>query len=368
MLRQGPIKVLIVDDSAMVRTTLKKVLSSYDDLTVIGEASSPFEARELIITHRPDVIILDIEMPRMDGITFLKKLMIHYPVPVIMCSAATPNTSRRAVEAVAAGAVDIISKPQQGGRIAMRALGETLVHKIRVAYVARPHTPEIPASALRQPSTFHQAGLDPHDYLVVIGASTGGTEATKKLLENVPADFPATVIVQHMPEGFTESYANRLNDYSAMSVCETADGDVLTPGKALVARGDIQLRVKQEAGKLKVRNGDRTLINRHCPSVDVMFQSCLTLDHVQIVGIILTGMGNDGAKGLEDLHDAGAITFGQNKESCIVYGMPCEAYKRGAVDIEARPEQIPALVMRKLCARQRNRPHRNKQQHALRSR
>jgi two-component system chemotaxis response regulator CheB len=346
--RNGPIKVLIVDDSPTVRAILTRVLSATTDIAVIGGAKDPFEARDLIIQHRPDVIILDIEMPRMNGLVFLRKLMVHYPVPVIMCSGVAPASSRAAIEAIEAGAVDVVCKPSAGGSQALRALGEDLVEKVRAAAMSLPTATRTGPPRPTKLGTFRESGFDPERYLVLVGASTGGTEAIKTLLSNVPADFPATAIVQHMPEGFTQSFAGRLNQFSAMNVTEAVDGDVLAPGRALLARGGIQAMIRGTTGQLRIQYGTPEPVNRHCPSVDVLFDSASRVTGRQLIGIILTGMGDDGARGLLNLRNAGALTFGQDRNSCVVYGMPKVAFEIGAVMQQGPPAEIPKLILKAL--------------------
>ncbi len=346
-----PIKVLLVDDSAMVRSMFQRVLSACPDIEVVGGAKDPFEAREQIIAHRPNVIILDIEMPRMDGLTFLKKLRAHYPVPVIMCSSLTHENSRLALEAMSAGAVDVVAKPSSGGNEALRRLGEELAEKIQAAAIAMAPPPPIPSSAGGSvaPASCRAAGLNPARYLVAIGASTGGTEAIDRLLQRVPADFPPVAIVQHMPDGFTKSFAERLNSHSAMTVSEAVDGDVLEPGRAFVARGNAQMMVRASGGKLVLRYGSTEPVNRHCPSVEVLFDSVAEVVPKMAVGIILTGMGADGAAGMLRLREAGAITtIAQTQASCVVYGMPKVAVELGAAMQSAAPQDIPALVIKTL--------------------
>ncbi len=343
-----PIKVLIVDDSAVVRSTLTRVLSNESDINIVGGAKDPYEARELIIAFRPDVILLDIEMPRMDGLTFLKKLQTHYPVPVIMVSGVASASSHAALTAIEIGAVDFVAKPAEGGAKALLRLCEDLSEKIRAAAIAMPARPSIPVSANASPASFRAAGLDPNRYLVAIGASTGGTEAIKQLLSEVPADFPPVAIVQHMPAGFTKSFAERLNQFSAMSVSEAIDGDILAPGRALVARGGIQMSVSRNGGRWRTAYGTDEPVNRHCPSVDVLFDSAARHAGKQAVGIILTGMGGDGAKGLLNMHNAGALTIAQDHDSCVVYGMPKVAVELGAVQHSAAPIGIPNTLMRAL--------------------
>ncbi len=346
-----PIKVLIVDDSAVVRSTLTRVLSNESDINIVGGAKDPYEARELIIAFRPDVILLDIEMPRMDGLTFLKKLQAHYPVPVIMVSGVASASSHAALTAIEIGAVDFVAKPAGGGGKALRRLCEDLSEKIRAAAIAMPVRPSIPASATTSTVSFRAAGLDPNSYLVAIGASTGGTEAIKEFLSKVPADFPPVAIVQHMPAGFTKSFAERLNQFSEMTVSEAIDGDLLAPGRAFVARGEIQMSVIRSGGRWRIVYGTDEPVNRHCPSVDVLFDSVAHHVGKQAAGILLTGMGADGAKGLLNMRSRGAVTFAQDQKSCVVYGMPKVAVELGAVQHSAAPADIPSCVPQALRRR-----------------
>lgn len=349
-MRIEPIKVLVVDDSPFVRCILASEIDKAPDLEVVGGAKDPFEARELIIEYHPDVIILDLEMPRMDGLTFLRKLVVHYPVPVIMCSSSSESGSQAAIEAIEAGAVDVVCKPHHGEKNAMRRLAEELVDKVRAAAISIPRLPPLP-SRPAGPTSFRELGLDPSQFLVLIGASTGGTEAIKGLLSNVPADFPPTAIVQHMPEVFTRSFATRLDSFSPMTVTEAEDHDALVPGRAFVARGGTQLLVQGTGTMLRLAYGSTEPVNRHCPSVDVLFHSANRPIGRQIIGIILTGMGDDGARGLLALRQAGAITFGQDRASSVVYGMPKVAFDLGAVEQQAAPTDIPRLLMKTLQSR-----------------
>jgi two-component system chemotaxis response regulator CheB len=342
--------VLIVDDSALVRSMLMRVLTEASDIEVVGGAKDPYEARELIIEYRPDVIILDIEMPRMDGITFLKKLMAHYPVPVIMCSGAAPANSEIALKAIEAGAVELVTKPAQGGNQALRHLGQELAEKIRAAAMSRPARPQIPAKVTAPPSTFKAAGLDPTRYLIAVGASTGGTEAIRATLSHFPADSPPITIVQHMPEGFTYSFATRLDEFCRVSVSEAIDGDLLIPGKAVLARGGVQMRVESGGGRLRAVYGNSELVNRHCPSVDVLFESVARISGKGLIGILLTGMGADGAQGLLTMRKAGAVTIGQSQQSSVVYGMPKVAHDIGAVQHQCAPGDVAKTMIQSLRA------------------
>ena len=347
----GPIKVLVVDDSPLVRSIFDRVLSSQEDIEVVGGAKDPFEARELIIAHRPNVIILDIEMPRMDGITFLEKLQEHYPVPVIMCSGITEAGGKLALRSLEIGAFDFVAKPTTGGTKAMRSLGEDLAEKVRAAAMAMPVRPFIPPTAVVTPQSFRNTGINPDKYLIAIGASTGGTEAITQLLRCVPADFPSVAVVQHMPAGFTKSFADRLNELSRLEVKEAEDGDRLASGKAFIARGGIQMGIQSIGGEKRIRYGSTELVNRHCPSVDVLFNSVASTCGPSAIGIQLTGMGDDGAKGLLNILQSGGLTIGQNKRSCVVYGMPKVAAEIGAVQHTGEPSAIPGIIFRILSKR-----------------
>ena len=345
MRRHGHIKVLIVDDSALVRSILTRVIEGAEDIQVIGEAKDPFEARELIIAYRPDVIILDIEMPRMDGITFLKRLMVHYPVPVIMCSGHAPANSRTAIEAIECGAIDVVAKPVTGGSMALLQLGEDLAEKIRAAVEARPAPLPITGSAVAPPASFRETGIDPNRCIVAIGASTGGTDAIRQVLAAAPADFPPTVMVQHMPEGFTYSFATRLNDFSAMRISEAVDGERIEAGKGVLARGGLQMVVKAAGGSLRTAYAGSQPVNRHSPSVDVLFDSVARIADRRIIGILLTGMGADGARGLLNMRQNGALTIAQTRESCVVYGMPKMAVELGAAQYQCAPGDVPRTII-----------------------
>ncbi len=346
-----PIKTLIVDDSAMVRTILARALAEHEDIKVVAGASDAYEARERIIEHRPNVIILDITMPRMDGLTFLKKLRVHYPVPVIMCSGTTAAGSDQALEALELGAVDVVAKPRAGGAAALRQLGEDLADRIRAAASAMPARSPTPRSVTGDRMSFRAAGLEPTRHLVAIGASTGGTEAIKILLSRAPGDFPPVAIVQHMPEGFTRSFAEHLDRLSALTVTEAADGQMLESGKAVVARGDQQMSVTRFGAQWQIHYGSTELVNRHCPSVDVLFDSVARCAGKQAVGVLLTGMGADGAKGLLEMRRAGALTIAQDRSSCVVYGMPKVAVELGAAQHTAAPGDVPHAVIRALSRR-----------------
>jgi len=355
MKQVGPIKVLVVDDSPLVRVTLTRELGRHEDLQVVGGAKDPYEARELILASHPDVIILDTDMPRMDGLAFLKRLQAHYPVPVIMCSDPSPEGSRAALEAVECGAVDVVAKPGGHNREALRRLGGLLAEKIRAAAVAMPRPSPLAPAAARPPATFRAAGLDPQRYLIALGASTGGTEAIRKVLERLPPDFPPLAMVQHMPAGFTGAFAARLDGLSRITVGEATGGDALTPGHAFLARGGQQMIAHGTPGHWRLAYDGDQPVNLHCPSVDVLFHSVARTAGRQAVGILLTGMGADGARGLLAMHQAGAITLAQSRESCVVFGMPKVAIELGAADHVAPVEDLPRLIVQSLRQReQRN--------------
>lgn len=345
MRRDSPIKVLIVDDSPLVRTILNRMLAGYDDLHVVATARDAYHARDLILAHKPDVIILDLEMPRMGGLAFMKILRTHYPVPVIVCSGTAGPHSAAALRAMELGAVDVVAKPSGCGREAMRQLGELLAEKIRGASVSRPAKRMRGESYGPPEPSFRAGGLDPDNFLVVLGASTGGTEALAEILARVPADFPPVVIVQHMPAGFTESFAARLDRISLLRVSESHRSERLASGSALLGRGGIQMRVAGRPRSWRVEHGTSELVNRHCPSVDVLFQSVAECAGRRGIGVILTGMGDDGARGLLAMRQAGGLTFGQDKASCVVYGMPKVAAELGAIQTTGSPGEIPRLLI-----------------------
>jgi two-component system chemotaxis response regulator CheB len=316
------IRVLIVDDSPLVRRFLRAAFTAEPDFEVVGEAADPIEARTLITLHRPDVLTLDMEMPRMDGLTFLNTVVRGEPVRVVVLSSLTARGSEIALAALAAGAVEVLQKPSS--RDDLPRLRVAVVDAARVAAAARLR--EAPPRVERLP---HLAS--PRRSLVAIGASTGGTTIIDQLLGQFPANMPPVVVVQHMPEGFTAAFARRLATRCALDVREAVDGDALLPGVALIAPGGRHLLVQQDGGKLvaNVREGPR--VSGHAPSVDVLFRSVARAAGPSSVAVILTGMGRDGARGMLELRQAGGITLAQDEESCVVYGMPMAAVEDGAV-------------------------------------
>ena len=330
------IRVLVVEDSLFFRELLVKHLNNDPEIEVVASAGDPFEARDMIVKHKPDVMTLDIEMPRMSGLEFLRKLMPQYPMPVVMLS----SLSEKVFDALNAGAVDFVVKPAMSDH---KKLEELLVcdlpAKIKAASVAKLGVAKrgvVPVLA----ETVN-ASLNTKDYVVAIGASTGGTEAIATVLKEFGPDIPGTIIVQHMPAGFTQMYANRLNDQCRVTVKEAKDGDKLIPGQVLIAPGgDNQLRVVKSNGAYQVEIKPGPKVSGHCPSVDVLFESVAKSVRNRAIGIILTGMGGDGAKGLWEMRKAGAHTIGQDESTCVVYGMPKAAFDMGAVEYQEKINDI----------------------------
>ncbi|MDR3460044.1 MAG: chemotaxis response regulator protein-glutamate methylesterase [Verrucomicrobiae bacterium] len=354
------IRVLVVDDSAVVRLTLKEILESDPGIEVMATAADPYIAVERIKREVPDVITLDVEMPRMDGITFLKKLMAQHPIPVIICSTLTERGSETALAALEEGAVEIITKPKVGTK---QFLEESRIHICDVVKSAaqvrmgkcrpRPEAvlnvaPKLTADAMLAKPT-SQAMIETTEKIVAVGASTGGTEALRVFLQAMPADAPGIIIVQHMPEKFTASFAGRLNDLCAVGVKEAADGDPVLRGQALIAPGNRHLLLKRSGARYYVEVKDGPLVSRHRPSVDVLFRSTARYAGANAVGVIMTGMGDDGARGMLEMHQAGAPTIAQDEATCIVFGMPAEAIKLGGVSRICPLGQIAPEVVR-LCS------------------
>lgn len=330
------IKVLIVDDSLLFRETLARGISRDPSIEVVGTAGDPYEARDLIIKHEPDVMTLDVEMPRMNGIEFLRKLMPQYPIPVVMVSYVSDSV----FDALNAGAVDFVTKPDINSRNLDAMINELIIKvKIasmaRVGYLKRQHTPGV-IGRLTCNTT--------NDRLIAIGSSTGGTEAIMEILKSLPSNVPGIVIVQHMPPVFTRLYAERLNNSCQLEVKEASDGDVILPGRVLVAPGDYHMRVKKNGPVYSVRCFKGEKVNGHCPSVDVLFESVAEQAGKNAVGVILTGMGNDGARGLLAMREQGARTIGQDSDSCVVYGMPKVAYEIGAVEYQVSLSAIAQTI------------------------
>lgn len=337
------IKVLIVDDSAVVRKIFSEELSKYSDVQVIGVAPDPYVAREKIVNLKPDVITLDIEMPRMDGLTFLRKLMKYYPLPTIIVSSLTPQGGKLTLEAMEIGAVDVIAKPSTAYSVG--DMSAQLVEKIRAAsrvkIVKRDDTAAYMASnepirALAQTS----------NKVIAIGASTGGTEALKNVLTKMPPNSPGIVIVQHMPANFTTAFAARLNDLSQITVKEAEDNDSVTPGTALLAPGNYHMILRRSGARYYVEVKTGPMVHHQRPAVDVLFKSTAKYAGANAIGVILTGMGSDGAEGMLEMKKAGASTIAQDEKSCVVFGMPKEAIKLGAADKVVSIEQIATEIIK----------------------
>jgi two-component system chemotaxis response regulator CheB len=331
------IKVLIVDDSALIREVLSRTLGRDGDILVVGTAEDPIDARNKIKTLNPDVVTLDIEMPNMNGLQFLDKLMRLHPLPVVMVSTLTHKGASETLLALELGAVDFVAKPNADLSGGLEAFGENLRHKVRAAAQTdvRSHSMRAPAPVVQVKTAAAPAGA-----LIAIGASTGGVEAIRVVLSNMPPDSPPIVIAQHMPPGFTSRFAARLDELTELTVVEAADRMPLERGHAYVAPGDRHLRVERTSGQLKCRVTQDELASGHRPSVDVLFESVAKQVGAMAVGAILTGMGRDGARGLKMMRDAGSFTIGQSQASALVYGMPRVAFEEGAVIEQAAVEAI----------------------------
>lgn len=346
---QRRVRVLIVDDSALVRQVLTDILTSDGRIEVVGVAADPYVAREKIKQLDPDVITLDVEMPRMDGITFLSNLMRLRPMPVVMVSSLTQPGADVTLSALELGAVDFISKPKLDVARGLGGYAEELVAKVRMAATARVRTASArsgpSASAAVQAAPLVMARVRTTDRLLAIGASTGGTEAIREVLAQLPPDGPPTLITQHIPEAFSAAFADRLDRASAMRVSQAVHGEQILPGHAYVAPGNQHLRVKRSGARFICRLDGGEPVNRHRPSVDVLFESVAHEIGINAIGVLLTGMGADGADGLKRLRDAGAPTIAQDEATSVVWGMPGEAVKRGGADEVLPLGRIAARVM-----------------------
>jgi two-component system chemotaxis response regulator CheB len=347
------VRVLVVDDSAIVRQTLTEILNGDPGIEVIGTASDPFVAVERIAQEVPDVITLDVEMPRMDGLTFLQKLMAQHPIPVVICSSLAEENCATTLRALEFGAVDIIQKPRVGTRAFLEEARVRVCDVVKAAAIARPSprppnakvAPKLTADAVIAKAT-SQAMLQTTERVVAVGASTGGTEALRVFLEALPANSPGMVIVQHMPEKFTASFAQRLDGLCAVTVKEAEDDDTVVPGRVLIAPGNRHTLLKRSGARYYVEVRDGPLVCRHRPSVDVLFRSVARYAGQNAVGVIMTGMGDDGARGMVELKEAGATTFAQDEATSVVWGMPNEAIKRGCVDRVLPLDRIAPEVLR----------------------
>jgi two-component system chemotaxis response regulator CheB len=345
------VKVFVVDDSAVVRQALAHMLADNPEVALVGSAPNPLLAMDAIRKSQPDVLLLDIEMPGMDGLTFLRQIMSGSPIPTVICSTLSTEGSKVALEALSAGAVAVMAKPKLGLKQFLDDSRREMVQTLKMAARAKPRArtsvPE-PAAARalvgRAPvlGSVHTFAMNKP---VVIGSSTGGTQALELVLTSLPADAPGIAITQHMPEKFTAMYAQRLNNICAMNVREAKDGDRLERGLALIAPGGLHMQLRKAAGQYYAHVVDGPPVNRHKPSVDVLFKSAAECGGRDVLGIIMTGMGDDGARGMKVLHDGGARTIAQNEETCVVFGMPKEAIKLQAVDDIVPLEQIARAIL-----------------------
>jgi len=332
---QKKIRVIVVDDSAVVRQILHRELSKDSMIEVVATAPDPYVARDLVVQHKPDVITLDIEMPRMDGLTFLRRLMHYYPLPVIIVSSLTQRGGALAMEALAAGAVEVVCKPGSSYTIGDMAI--EISEKIKAAACVKVQRKE--DGAVDKESKHADGGVVKRlslskttNKVLAIGTSTGGTEALRKVLPMMPGNAPGIVVVQHMPEHFTKSFAEHLNEECEIDVKEAEDGDTVVPGRALIAPGNYHMLLQRSGAVYCVNVKQGPLVSRHRPSVDVLFKSVAKYAGNNAVGVIMTGMGNDGASGLKEMRDAGARTIAQDEQSCVVFGMPKEAIAGGGAE------------------------------------
>lgn len=347
------IRVLVVDDSCVVRQTLAEILESHPRIQVMATAADPYIAAQKIAQEVPDVIVLDVEMPRMDGITFLKKIMSQHPIPVVICSTLTVGRSETAMKALEYGAVEIIDKPKLGTRVFLRESSLRICDAVLAASMVtlkpiqpdRWVPPKLTADAVL-PLGKSLAMIETTDKVVAVGASTGGTEALRVFLQELPLDAPGIVIVQHMPENFTRAFAQRLDSLCRVTVKEAESNDSVIRGRALIAPGNRHLLLKRSGARYYVEVKDGPLVCRHRPSVDVLFRSVARYAGKNAVGVIMTGMGDDGSRGMREMKDAGAsLTIAQDEDTSIVFGMPREAIKLGAVDKILPLEQIARQVV-----------------------
>ncbi|MGZ8289007.1 MAG: protein-glutamate methylesterase/protein-glutamine glutaminase [Telluria sp.] len=344
------IKVLIVDDSALIRSVMKEIIGSQSDMEVVGVAPDPLVARELIKQTNPDVLTLDVEMPKMDGLDFLEKLMRLRPMPVVMVSSLTERGSEITMRALELGAVDFVTKPKISIQSGMREYTDLIADKIRAAAKARIRARTVPTGqqptgalpALRNPLTSSEK-------LIIIGASTGGTEAIREFLMQMPSDCPGILIAQHMPEGFTSSFARRLDALCKISVREAAGDERILPGHAYIAPGHSHLLLARSGANYVTRVEQTDPVNRHRPSVDVLFRSAAQAAGKNAVGVILTGMGKDGAAGMLEMKNAGSYNFAQDEASCVVFGMPREAIAVGGTHEVGALTALPGMVLNYLA-------------------
>lgn len=348
---ERPVRVLIVDDSALFRRLISTGLGHHADIKVEGGAADALEARDQIVLYRPDVILLDLEIPDPGGLVLLRKLRENYPVPVIAMIAPAEQSSTLALAALELGALDVVAKPTD--RHDVRPMVDALADQIRVAHASARPVLSRSTAATSAPFSFRATGCDPCEYLVAIGASTGGTDAVRAVLSSLPPDFPPVAIVQHMPAGFTHSFATRLNEACRLLVSEAVDGEVLMPGRAVVARGDRHMTIIRTSVGWMVQYTHQDPVNSHCPSIDTLFDSVEKSAGDHAIGVLLTGMGIDGAGGLLRIRNSGGITITQSAASCIVFDMPRAALEIGASMHSAAPEEVGAAIHRSVTTRRR---------------
>jgi two-component system chemotaxis response regulator CheB len=344
------IKVLIVDDSALIRSVMREIVNSQPDMEVVGVAPDPLVARELIKQTNPDVLTLDVEMPRMDGLDFLEKLMRLRPMPVVMVSSLTERGSEITMRALELGAVDFVTKPKLSIQTGMREYTELIADKIRGASRARIKPRSVHPAAATTVLPQLRSPLTSSEKLIIIGASTGGTEAIREFLMQMPSDCPGILIAQHMPEGFTSSFAKRLDSLCKISVSEAAGGERVLPGHAYIAPGHSHLLLARSGANYVTKIEQSPPVNRHRPSVDVLFRSAAEAAGKNAVGVILTGMGKDGAAGMLEMKNAGAHNFAQDEATCVVFGMPREAIALGGAHEIGALTALPGMVLAHLAA------------------
>ncbi len=343
------IKVLIIDDSALVRNTLSSIYNSDKEIEVIGTASDPYVAVELIRREVPDVISLDVEMPRMDGITFLSKLMSQHPIPVVILSTLTEKSAENAILAMEYGAVEVVAKPRLGTRQQLENVKAQLCEKIKAASKAHVRRRGVASIAQKTPiRTAHLSPIQTTEKVIAVGASTGGTEAIRILLSGMPLDCPGLIITQHMPEVFTTQFAKRLDEICPINVREAKHGDTVLRGTALIAPGNKHMCLKRSGARYYVELNDQPHVNNHRPSIDVLFNSVAQYAGKNSIGVLLTGMGADGARGMGRMKDMGAFTVAQDEASCVVYGMPKEAVKLGAASTSLPLDKISNYIIQKI--------------------
>jgi two-component system, chemotaxis family, protein-glutamate methylesterase/glutaminase len=353
-MKNNKISVLIVDDSASVRQSLSSIISDEKDMEVIGTAQDPYYAVEIIKETVPDVIILDVEMPKMDGLTFLKQIMLQHPIPVVICSSLAYEGSDTIFKAISYGAIDVITKPRLGTKLFFEESKVTITDSVRAA--AKVNIKKRKESTIKsQPKLNADAVIrdkkmpmltETTDKIIVVGASTGGTEALTEFLQDLPLDIPGVVIVQHMPEVFTRSFAERLNKICRINVKEAKNNDSILRGLALIAPGNYHTLIKRSGAHYMVEVKEGPLVMRHRPSVDVLFRSAANYAGKNAIGVIMTGMGDDGARGMKEMHETGAYTIAQDEDSCVVFGMPKEAIKLMGVSVVLPLKDIAKEVYR----------------------